>query len=663
MFKRASKVTALLVAAASVMSMVPAMAADTMRLGNKDGHVYEGVSFKDGKYGYYGYRTDDDNTGIYYNSGSKDKDVMVKDAEDYSITRDTTGPGVKFGDKYLIAAEGGNGDEYLIDLTTGKIADIDTPEDQEATAKARLISAMKKAERYNGTSDDGYGIDPSDVNTRRMFKNQFGDVWYQFATTSSAVTLTANGAKVNDSLAKKADGTLMDSYKVSLGKDVSTTAAAFVGFTDGDGKYVDASKLAKIKVYDAKKEKTVLIDNFGTDYKDEAMRVNLKSLKPLAQDKDFIYALARVDVVYYNDTATDYSKVASVQQVRQQAFIQKIAKARGSQTDGAWLPKSVESWQIDTNKSDVLALGTGIDTTYDANDDMDDAAEVLLTGNNHVSVINGVLYVTKINTDGDNAEVTKLKLKNEKLDLEYTLNAAGKKYSTVNSKMDAAVVEKDERDDNDFTTDGKNGVGLAYDVNGNTWVLKDGEVKMFDGTEFKTKYKTDRSLNRLDVYDSNNLMAWDDDNDGVYTTVTEGKQQTVSDGQVVDPNLVDKTTVKTGWVQEGSAWTFYDATGAKVAGNWVNDKGAWYFLKADGTMATGWTQVAGTWYFLNGSGAMQTGWVNDGGTWYFLKSSGAMATGWLNDSGTWYFLQSSGAMASNTVVDGYTLNGSGAWVQ
>ena len=40
-----------------------------------------------------------------------------------------------------------------------------------------------------------------------------------------------------------------------------------------------------------------------------------------------------------------------------------------------------------------------------------------------------------------------------------------------------------------------------------------------------------------------------------------------------------------------------------------------------------------------------------------------MATGWVNDNGTWYYLNGSGAMLSNTVVDGYKLGASGAWVK
>ena len=83
MIKRTNKITALLVVAASIMSIVPAMAADSTRLGTKDGTVIDAVAFKDGKYVYRGYRTDDDNEGIYYNAGDKDK--SLDDVEDADI--------------------------------------------------------------------------------------------------------------------------------------------------------------------------------------------------------------------------------------------------------------------------------------------------------------------------------------------------------------------------------------------------------------------------------------------------------------------------------------------------------------------------------------------------------------------------------------------------
>lgn len=81
------------------------------------------------------------------------------------------------------------------------------------------------------------------------------------------------------------------------------------------------------------------------------------------------------------------------------------------------------------------------------------------------------------------------------------------------------------------------------------------------------------------------------------------------------------------------------------------------------TKPFGWSKADdGTWHYYDVHRVMQTGWLNDGGAWYYLNADGAMKTGWLNDNGTWYYLNDNGSMASNTVIDGYTLDASGAWI-
>lgn len=76
----------------------------------------------------------------------------------------------------------------------------------------------------------------------------------------------------------------------------------------------------------------------------------------------------------------------------------------------------------------------------------------------------------------------------------------------------------------------------------------------------------------------------------------------------------------------------------------------------------GWVKADNVWRYYDNNRAVKTGWFNDNGTWYYLNSDGAMKTGWLNDSGTWYYLNDNGSMASNTIIDGYTLSASGAWI-
>ncbi|NRT37527.1 NEW3 domain-containing protein [Clostridium beijerinckii] len=139
-------------------------------------------------------------------------------------------------------------------------------------------------------------------------------------------------------------------------------------------------------------------------------------------------------------------------------------------------------------------------------------------------------------------------------------------------------------------------------------------------------------------------------------------------------------TNQTGWKKDNGYWYFFNNIGTMItgwykseSGDWVYDGkdtvGQWFHLGRDGRMDTGWFKDSdGTWYFLcdgrnyGALGYMETGWKFIDGKWYFLKSNGAMATGWTYVGGSWYYLYSDGSMAVNTVIDGYELDASGAWI-
>lgn len=156
----------------------------------------------------------------------------------------------------------------------------------------------------------------------------------------------------------------------------------------------------------------------------------------------------------------------------------------------------------------------------------------------------------------------------------------------------------------------------TVDVDGNVWAIKNGEIKKSTKCgDFKTIYTCDRSFDSLDVYNENNLIAWEDGGDA-YTTVTEGKKQDADDaGTLVNP-------AKVGWNQlSDGTWNFYDSTGAKIVNDWANVSGVWYFLNVNGVMATGWVNVYGIWYYLYSDGSMAANTIING---YRLSSSGAL---------------------------------------
>jgi glucan-binding YG repeat protein len=703
MFKRANKITALLVAAASVMSIVPAMAADATRLGTKEGTIREAIAYDGGKYIYDGYRTSDDVAGIYYNGGDKDK--AVADLEDYKL-QDAS----KYDTKYAYTEKGN--DEYLVDLSTGKVVDDATAEEKKDSAQAKLRTALKKASRYEYTNSW------DSVSLTSVLPNQFGDVWYKYeangdATTTNAsakakleialptqkefdyktdgvnpsysltiggtkytyTTTTPSGAQfhtlgdlkglvktdVDNYVAKFKDNagnaifdtssttgnyvvyaaqtgaissSIITDLKAKYGTatatngtgDKNSTAydaigAKYIGFVNNDGKYVDASYTANIYAYSSLRDKFVKVEKYSTatddnTNTDDKVKVVLTSLDVLAQDKDYIYAVATVDVT---DTAANTTK-SGVQ------YLQKISKTQGDKPDGAYIPKTVDSFLFD-DKSQVDSGDVNDAYTSVFKDD-----DGYSTVDNQYRVKNNTLYVTR--TKSDKVKIFKLKMTQVKE--KHVL--ADK--SVTEKKYDAYVVKKDGDTDHDIFKDAKDRA-VSIDVDGNTWALDKGAIYKYDGSAWKEMFTVDRSIDNLDVYNEGSLIAWENngnDDGKVYTTVQEGTKKTQDESTAVAP------VIKTNWDKNADGtWSFYDQTGAKVVSKWINVGGAWYYLKADGIMATGW--------------------YNDNGTWYYLNGSGAMLTGWFNDNGTWYYLNGSGAMLANTTVDGYQLGASGAWIK
>jgi glucan-binding YG repeat protein len=471
----------------------------------------------------------------------------------------------EYGTKYAKIED--SSDDYLVDLTTGKVID-DTIEDMKDSATSKLKSALSKTDRYGKITTANIG------ELQEVVSNQFADTWYSYEVTTSA------------------------------------GATPIHGYVNEAGKYVDTDVTANMYVFNG--TKMVKIQEFGKKDKDNNITVNLTGTKTIAQDKDYIYRLADVNVVTATSTA-------------QATYVQKISKAQGADEEGAFLPNTVASYEITSSfdSGDADDAKTAFDAYKTANYEGVD-----------FRVINGVLYVTK-NSETE-VNVSTFKLKKDKVAVD-----------TKTEKIDTYLVEKDVDKDQDIA----GAKAVSIDVAGNTWALNKGSILKFDGTEFKTIYNVDRAMDTLEVYNENSLLAWED-GENVYATVD--KQDTTTPETPVQNK---------GWVKTAEGWTFYNTDGTQIKGQWVQDGGVWYMIKADGIMATGWYNDNGTWYYLAGSGAMATGWVQDGNTWYYLRGNGAMATGWVQDGNAWYYLSGSGAMLANTVVDGYRLGASGAWTR
>ncbi|CAI3566627.1 Conserved hypothetical protein, Cell wall binding repeats [Clostridium neonatale] len=601
MFRRSTKITSLIVAAASVATMVPAMAADVKKVDSQDGTVYNAVSYKDGKF-YIDGELEDKDEAAYYVTGDKYSDLDDIDSGDEVEV---------YGEKYVNVDNG----DYYLDLDTGKVTDDDVADDNLDDAKSAVRKKIKK------DNDGRYAeVEETEINDslKAIASNPFNEEWYEGTFKSED---TAGDPEVNGS------------------------ATDFTVYTDKNGNYIDADyNLGKLNV--VFNGKTYNLKNTSDD--DDGVRAAIRHVKTIGQDKDYIYRVAVLTVnvkdakfgsVKNDITATtpdaaliDETTGATVTfagtdvKTTSIPVIQKISKAQDSDdVDGAKFAKTVNTYVIsedDGDKIDLLGLG-------------DDA-------HNGFTIADGkiISYRVTKNSSGDGnikAEAISLKSKN------------GYYYTDVSDGGDTDIEDAD--------------AAYAVDVNGNLWALDGGYIKKFDADEDWDKvYKVDGSFTELSVYDKDNMIAWDED-DEVYSIIA-GKAKD-------DDTTGDNTVTTTGWVQDATtgAWSYVKADGTKAIG-WFQSPTSqlWYYMDANGVMqANGWIQDGGSWYFLDSTGAMKTGWVYTGGAWYFLKhtngNKGAMQTGWIQTGGKWYYCNASGAMLSNTTVGGYVLGADGAWIK
>jgi glucan-binding YG repeat protein len=672
MIRRVNKATSILVAAAAVMSLVPSIgvSAATQQLESKDGTIQNAIAYSNGDYAYQGYKDNNSTDGVYYNNGSQDKSLDSISSAELNTT---------YGNNYAFANDGSN--QYLVDLTSGDVSDSTTPGDDVDTAQTKLQTKLNKADRYKnalGTVDLSAGQTSADNKVLAVPGNKFGDTWYAY----SAGTTASDAAKYVDKSGK------------------------LYGFTNGSGNYIDASYTANIYAYSTEEGKTVKIDNYSNSYDDVdsdsgLLATLVKQPVALTQDKDYIYALVTVAITdtYQGavstgaTTATTGSAVSLTGTTPSQAvttirtYVQKISKAQGDQKDGAYLPKTVDTYEVgnvnnEYDSSDATNAYNAIkDAITDAGASVADLTEVTQADVQGYVDANGIerpLFTVNngdlvaIQATSDKIDAFTLKFKQDKVKFKTypaRKTATSSDAATVNyfqnNKVDAYLLEKDSDDSVDLNNNSSTSQIQSYDVdvNGNVWAVADGKIYEYTNGAMTKTYTCDSSIDSISVYDANNLIAWKNDGN-VYTTVsgTSGQTSTDNSGATTTTGAA-ATTATAGWVKNADGtWAYNKADGTKSTG-WIQD-GAWYYLNANGIMQTGWVNDNGTWYFLTGSGAMKTGWVNDNGTWYFLKSSGAMATGWVQDGGAWYYLNASGAMLANTTTpDGYFVGANGAWVK
>ena len=618
MIKGMSKATSLIVAAATILSIVPASAADYKKIDSEDGIIYDAVAYKDGAALIDGEIEDID--GAYYlNDGNYLELEDVDSGSDYT----------SYGTKYANVDDG----DYFVNLETGSVTDDDLNDDDLDDAASALRKKIKKSDRYlDSISTPNATVfgDTDIADLTEIAGNKFGEPWYE-ANIAEDKSASSNISKTG----------LTDSG-----------IPYFTVYTDTKGNYIDADyNLGKIKVSTTNAgvavttSAAVTIENTKDTYdlrgRDDTY-AKIKQSVTLGQDSNYIYRYAIISVtttsdkngqVFINNRAFNITSGApSTASTVDLKVIQKISKTQdGDDIDDAKYSKTVTNYVI--GDDDAKLTGSNEDNYLNLAKDTTDTTKARVIGGKLV------LFQVQNNSNDDNVKVQAATLKQKN----------GYYYTDVEDSANITAEFNDDLDKTAFDTD----------VDGNIYVLESGYVKKFDGTDDWDKvYKIDGSMDALSVYDKNNMVVWSQD-DEVYSLI----HKTTTDGDTT----VETPVVSAGWSQAtDGTWTYVNTDGIKATG-WLNLGGVWYYLKADGVMATGWVLDVSTWYYLNPistgtQGAMKTGWILDGSTWYFLNGSGAMKTGWINDNGIWYYLYSNGSMAANTVINGYRLSSSGALI-
>eukprot|EP00828_Plagiopyla_frontata_P014719 TRINITY_DN1919_c0_g3_i1.p1 TRINITY_DN1919_c0_g3~~TRINITY_DN1919_c0_g3_i1.p1 ORF type:complete len:631 (+),score=153.04 TRINITY_DN1919_c0_g3_i1:76-1968(+) len=561
MIKRFNKTTSLLIAAATVASMVPAtgvMAADYKRIAAEEGTIYTVIAHKDG-FVVDGNLVDEDTDAVYY---LKDGKYTELEDVDSGVELDI------YGEKYADIDDA----DYYLDLTTGKLTEDDLEEDAIDDAESALRKKIKSVDRYNENDEL-----PTLV---ALPSNKFVQGWYKDTTT------------------------------------YSTTI-----FTDAEGNYIDTDyNLGKIKVNFG--EDSVNIENTDDQEKVESTTVDAAVVggKVLAQDSDYIYRLATIKLesnqaitgVYGKGTAKTTTDAGATLNLN---VIQKISKAQASdEVDDAKYAKSVTNYIIADEDGDTCDKSEDF-VTLAGNDD---AVVSVINGKLVVSYFNDGevtaqtltlkskrgFYYTEAESDSTEDAVA------------VDTDVNGNVY-----RLDGGYVYKFDNTD-DWTklykVDGAMEEINVYDEDNMVVWNEDDEVYSIIASESATTEETE------ETEEVAAKTGWAQNADGTWNyfnadgSKATGWVKSPASGiwYYMNANGVMMTN---GWVKDNGVWYYLQANGAMKTG-WLKDGANWYYLQASGAMKTGWLNDRGTWYYLNGSGAMLSNTTVNG---YVLGANGA----------------------------------------
>lgn len=117
--------------------------------------------------------------------------------------------------------------------------------------------------------------------------------------------------------------------------------------------------------------------------------------------------------------------------------------------------------------------------------------------------------------------------------------------------------------------------------------------------------------------------------------------------EVTEEGIMYYYVVATNTVDKSVSMTTSSTIEVQVlpAGEWIQNESGWWYKYSDGSYpASCWKKIGGEWYSFDENG--------------YMRSSG-----WYQEGDVWYYLNTDGTMAHDTVVEGYTIDSDGHWVQ
>ena len=120
------------------------------------------------------------------------------------------------------------------------------------------------------------------------------------------------------------------------------------------------------------------------------------------------------------------------------------------------------------------------------------------------------------------------------------------------------------------------------------------------------------------------------------------------------------------WHKNSKGWWYQDATGWYPTSQWLKIDGAWYYFDSKGYMEANCYRQG---YWLTKSGACDEkyyggAWHKNSKGWWYQDATGWYPTSqWLKIDGKWYYFYADGYLAVSTMINGYTVDANGIWVQ